>query len=502
MIKKLSAFLVILSMVVFSSDIFLSPPAMAANSMDVVINEIAWAGSTDNSLDEWIELYNNTTSVIDLTNWTIEDDSGAQTYALTGIVPARGYFLLESRESATSIAADQVRVLSLSNNGDSLVLKDSGSNVIDTVNSGSTAWFTGSATTHATMERLSTNVSGDLQTNWQSSSGGGTATSSSGGSILGTPKASNSGIIPEPQILLTADNTEVSPGEQIIFSVTVTDAIDLSNYGFDMTYDASKLQYIESTEKTFLNESGTVTTSFQSGLENGDEGVVVVGNARTITPLTGASGDGELFTVTFEVVDGANAGSSSVTIASSSFLSSPTGNISVTSWPSSTFAITETSTVTTVSNLQANPGTDRYSIALAWDAVSGTEISYKVYRRNPHDTFDLLGTTALLNFLDNDSVANGGNIIPNFDYEYRVTTYNGIEESVPALVTGTDIRGLTGDNTRSDRVDGHDLENIAKSWTVDDSQTNFPVLADTSFDGTISGNDLIDLAVTWAKTYP
>ncbi len=502
MIKKLSGFLLILSVIVFSSDIFLSRPVMAASNMDVVINELAWAGSTDNSLDEWLELYNNTASAIDVTNWTIEDDTSAQIYTLTGTIPARGYFLLESRELATSIPADQVRTLSLSNAGDSLVLKDAGSAIIDTVNSTSGAWFAGSATTRATMERLSTSISGDLAGNWQSSTGVTTATSSLGTVILGTPKANNSGVIPEPYITLTANNSDVSPGQQITFTAAVTNVIDLSNYGFDITYDASKLNYVGSTERPFLNENGTVATSFQSGLENGNEGMVVIGNARTITPLTGVSGNGELFMVTFAVNSGAAVGSSAITVANTSFLSSPTGNITINSWPSSTFTISGTVTVSPVTNLQASAGTERYSIALQWDIVTGTNISYKIYRRNPHGIFTLLGTITTNNLIDRDSVANGGNIIPNLAYEYQIITTNGTVDSTPVAITGTDIRGLKGDNTRSDRVDGHDLENIAKLWTIDDTQVNFSPLVDTSFDATINGNDLIDLAVTWARTYP
>ncbi len=501
MIKKLSGFLVILSVVVFNSDIFLFKPVMAAGNLDVVINEIAWAGSADNALDEWIELYNNTGTTIDITNWKIEDDGGAQLYTLSGTIPAHGYFLLESRETATSISADQVRSLSLSNGGDSEILKDNNNNVIDTVNSGSVAWFAGSATSHATMERISTTTSGDISSNWQSSAGGSISTSSNGTTILGTPKASNSGTVIEPQITLSPDQSTISPDQQITFTIAVNNVHDLSNYGFDINYDAAKLQYVGSTERSFLSENGTVETSFQSGLENGDEGVIVIGNARTTSPQTGISGQGELFTLIFAVQAGAT-GASAVTLTDTSFLSSPSGNITVSTWPSTSFTIEETSEVSAVTNLQTIPGTDRYSIALQWSAVSGTNINYQVYRRNPHGVFDLIGTSTAPSFIDHDGITDGGNIIPGFTYEYQVISTSGSQESTPTSATGIDNRGLMGDNNRSDRVDGHDLENIAKAWTVDDSQANFPTLVDTSFDGTIGGNDLIDLAITWAKTYP
>ena len=43
--------------------------AVAAGSLDVVISEIAWMGSTSSSTDEWLELHNNTATAIDLTGW-------------------------------------------------------------------------------------------------------------------------------------------------------------------------------------------------------------------------------------------------------------------------------------------------------------------------------------------------------------------------------------------------------------------------------------------------
>ena len=45
-------------------------PALAASEtplLDVVVSEISWMGTTTSSNDEWIELFNNTDSPIDLT---------------------------------------------------------------------------------------------------------------------------------------------------------------------------------------------------------------------------------------------------------------------------------------------------------------------------------------------------------------------------------------------------------------------------------------------------
>src|SRR5512138_1594589 len=49
----------------------------AANALDVVINEVAWAGTAASTNDEWIELYNTTATAIDLTNWTLNAKDGS-----------------------------------------------------------------------------------------------------------------------------------------------------------------------------------------------------------------------------------------------------------------------------------------------------------------------------------------------------------------------------------------------------------------------------------------
>src|SRR3989338_8252749 len=69
--------------------------AFAAESGSVVVNEVAWAGSSDNSNDEWIELYNSTNQAVDLSGWYIEDDGSTKYQIASGSVAAHGYFLIE-----------------------------------------------------------------------------------------------------------------------------------------------------------------------------------------------------------------------------------------------------------------------------------------------------------------------------------------------------------------------------------------------------------------------
>ncbi len=90
----------------------------------VVINEVAWAGTTASSYDEWIELYNNTDQDVNLEGWLLEAADGSPAIALTGVIPAHGFYLLErSDDSAVSnVPADQTYTGALGDTGESLRL--------------------------------------------------------------------------------------------------------------------------------------------------------------------------------------------------------------------------------------------------------------------------------------------------------------------------------------------------------------------------------------------
>lgn len=70
----------------------------------VVINEFVSNG------DEWIEFYNTGNQNVDLSDWTIEDNTG-NPYSLNGIIPARGFLVIDDFS------------FSLNNDGDVIILK-------------------------------------------------------------------------------------------------------------------------------------------------------------------------------------------------------------------------------------------------------------------------------------------------------------------------------------------------------------------------------------------
>ncbi len=500
MTKKVSTIFLLLAIFSYGQSLLSSiPMTQAAQLRDVVISEVAWAGSGDSASDEWFELYNNTNAPINLTSWTIDDDNGAQSYPLQGTIAAHSYYLIESREIATSITADLVKSTSLSNAGDSLVLKDTNQNVIDTVNGSSSAWFAGSNTTHASMERISLTGDGDQASNWRTAGTVATATSSTGGPIVGSPQ--NSGVIIQPTstsvpatLTLT---TSVSPSvvhndQEITVSFAIQNATNISNYGLDIGYDHDQLTFVSASEGDFLKGSGN--TSFQSGLQNNQPGTIVIGAARTESPLTGKSGNGYLFTLQFHTKVTAH-GSSSIDLKPTSFLSTPIAHLSNVSWPTTTFSIAN-SNIINISNLRSSQGSERYSIQLNWDSSSGGP--FQIQRQDSQGSWQLLGVTTETSFLDRDTVLLGGNIVPHVTYNYRISSSDGGNNQ---QVSGIETRGLKSDNTRSDRVDGSDLEQIARMWTLETTDNQFSAKADTNFDGSISGEDLLDLAVDWAKTY-
>ena len=150
---------------------------------DVVINELAWMGTTNNALDEWIELKNNAPEAIDITGWTLNSNDGTPSITLSGSIPGNGYFLLERTDdsSVPEITADQIYTGSMENGGELMELRDSGNQRIDVA----AGWFSGTNETKATMERVNPSRDGDSPNSWATA-----IASYSGG--LGTPAAQNS----------------------------------------------------------------------------------------------------------------------------------------------------------------------------------------------------------------------------------------------------------------------------------------------------------------------
>lgn len=167
---------------VFLFLLFFSCSVQAAESLSVVINEIAWMGTENSYNDEWIELYNNSSSTVNLDGGKLQAEDGTPEINLKGEIPEKEFFLLERTDDETvpGITADLIYKGSLKNDGEHLKLIDAQGEVADEVDC-STGWFSGDNKTKQTMERKSGVRPGSDPTNWQSS-----------GEPGGTPRIENS----------------------------------------------------------------------------------------------------------------------------------------------------------------------------------------------------------------------------------------------------------------------------------------------------------------------
>src|SRR3989338_3944489 len=125
---------------IFGLALFLWLLSTSSVLASVRLNEIAWMGTTLSPTNEWIELYNDTALPVVLSDWKIEARDGLPSVALSGILPPNGYFLIERTDdnSVPGVKADLIISFGtgLSNSGETLLLTDASSTIIDTVMGG------------------------------------------------------------------------------------------------------------------------------------------------------------------------------------------------------------------------------------------------------------------------------------------------------------------------------------------------------------------------------
>lgn len=168
--------------IVFFLSIISPIQILGAGELDVIINEIAWMGTKSSSNDEWIELYNNSSSDIDLEGWKIISKDNSPNIILKNKIPAKGFFILERTDENTLpiVKSDLIYKGALNNKGEYLKLVDRKEQIIDEIDC-SQGWFLGNNNEKKTMERKSSLINGSDPENWQTSQASG-----------GTPKDKNS----------------------------------------------------------------------------------------------------------------------------------------------------------------------------------------------------------------------------------------------------------------------------------------------------------------------
>jgi len=219
---------------------------------------------------------------------------------------------------------------------------------------------------------------------------------------------------------------------------------------------------------------------------------LIIGNARLLSPALGIDGSGDLFELTFEVI-GDDQNKNQLTFGGKSFLADSNGDVPA-KFHAANILIGH-QPVNQVENLDVSESENRYSLEISWDApIDGAE-SYLIRRQLPDGTFVILGETDGTSFEDADS------LVPGVDYNYQIVAIKSGSHSAATEITGSEERGLRGDSDRSDRVDGKDIENLARSYGSKFGEQAYDTLADGNYDGIIDGSDLIDIGANFGLKF-
>ncbi len=175
-------------------------PTTATNVGSVVINEIAWMGTSFSANDEWIELFNVTNVPISLEGWTLSSLTGSSPdpkITLSGSIPAQGYIILERTDDTTisDIQAFKIYTGALNDTGEALELRDNNGNMVDSIPKADKGWFAGDKNSRASMERINPHISGSQASNWATNNSAKTNGHDGGipsNTIKGTPSNTNS----------------------------------------------------------------------------------------------------------------------------------------------------------------------------------------------------------------------------------------------------------------------------------------------------------------------
>ncbi|MFH0905357.1 MAG: lamin tail domain-containing protein [bacterium] len=206
-------------------------PVLAENDLSspsVIINELAWAGSSradHGSSDEWIELKNVSTETVDVSGWELTKNTGTEQLMITlpagANITAGEYFVISHFDATNSVLAVEPNMLStaltLSNTKLQIKLYKGGwqspDNLIDTAGDGG-APPAGNYSARSSMERE------DDDLGWHDAMV--SINLDSGVTDLATPMADNSVIVEPPTLISVSPNTAQTDSTLTIESVVGT----------------------------------------------------------------------------------------------------------------------------------------------------------------------------------------------------------------------------------------------------------------------------------------
>ncbi|HCK67630.1 MAG TPA: hypothetical protein DHW49_15320 [Anaerolineae bacterium] len=180
-----------------NTPIFSLTPSLTPAPGQIIISEVAWAGTRASPDDEWIELYNTRPFPIDLTGWRLVNSSGSVDILLSSIIPANGFLLFERGSNNTvfniPVPSNQIYTGALADTNDFLRLRKPDGTIIDTANANSGSWPAGGGSNSASMERYlsGSTASTDNDFGWLTSTSTSSGVDAAGNPIYGTPGNGN-----------------------------------------------------------------------------------------------------------------------------------------------------------------------------------------------------------------------------------------------------------------------------------------------------------------------
>jgi len=258
-----------------------SPISICIPAPEIIISEVAWAGTQASAFDEWIELYNAGSSTVDLTNWRIQAADGDPLITLSGNIAAGSYLVLErGSQNVTNVTGLVYSAGLLADTGEILYLLDDTSAIVDTINSNGGAWPAGGGTPNfPTMERIGNVPDSDYV--WVTFASTPFALDAGGNDIYGTPGTSwGFTVTPTftPTLTLTPTPT-FTPSPTLTATPTGSLTILINEVAWAGTQASSSDEWIELYNPGIIsvNISGWSLKSADGGLNISLSGIIPAG---------------------------------------------------------------------------------------------------------------------------------------------------------------------------------------------------------------------------------
>jgi hypothetical protein len=92
-------------------------PTPTAGSSSVVVNQVGPFSVAGGGVGEYVELYNNGTSAVNLNGWKLDVYSGDYTFTASDVIPGRGFYLIADTNPAGGVTPDVFTDIGVTDNG-------------------------------------------------------------------------------------------------------------------------------------------------------------------------------------------------------------------------------------------------------------------------------------------------------------------------------------------------------------------------------------------------